>query len=92
MLGDNKVTRFFDELRDDDWSQVSLNVKGNLGFAELSVTGSYFDRKIDYEWDNAIYEQWRSVYYAASPIYDTGFEIGQPSTIRSRTARPTKPA
>ena len=32
--------------------RCSLNFKGNLGFAELSVTGSYFDRNIEYEWDN----------------------------------------
>jgi outer membrane receptor protein involved in Fe transport len=76
-IGDYKVVRFFDENRKDDWWQASLNVKGNLGFAELSVTGSYFDRNIYYEWDNALYEQWRSVYYAAYPIYDTGYEIGK---------------
>ena len=52
-LGDNKITRFFDEYLDDDWAQVSLNFKGDLGFAELSVTGSYFYRKTDYEWDQA---------------------------------------
>ena len=51
-VGDYKTTRFFDEYRDDDWWQASLNVKGDLGFAELSMTGSYFDRKIKYEWDN----------------------------------------
>ena len=43
-LGDYKITRFFEEWRDDDWYQTSLNVKGDLGFAELSVTASYFDR------------------------------------------------
>lgn len=75
-IGDYKLVRFWDENRDDDWWQASLNVKGNLGFAELSLTGSYFDRNIYYEWDNSAYEQWRSVYYAAFPIYDTGYEIG----------------
>ena len=63
-LGDYKITRFFDEFRDDKWLQYSLNFKGNLGFAELSVTGSYFDRDIKYEWDNMAYDQWRSTYYA----------------------------
>ena len=62
-LGDYKITRFFDEYRDDDWYQTSLNVKGDLGFAELSMTASYFDRSIKYEWDNANYSQWRSAYY-----------------------------
>jgi len=84
-LGDYKITRFFDEYRDDDWYQTSLNVKGDLGFAELSVTASYFDRSIKYEWDNANYSQWRSVYYGGFDldagtgsynIYNTGVLIG----------------
>jgi hypothetical protein len=57
-VGDYKTTRFFDEYLDDDWWQASLNVKGDLGFAELSITGSYFDRKIKYEWDNMVYDQY----------------------------------
>jgi outer membrane receptor protein involved in Fe transport len=85
VLGDYKITRFFDEYRDDDWYQTSLNVKGDLGFAELSVTASYFDRSIKYEWDNANYSQHRSADYGFDPqsgepgpwsVYNTGFEIG----------------
>jgi outer membrane receptor protein involved in Fe transport len=73
-LGDYKITRFFDEYRDDDWYQASANIKGDLGFAELSLTGSYFDRDIVYEWDNMTYENWRTVYYGSYfPLYDTGF-------------------
>ena len=85
-LGDYKITRFFDEYRDEDWYQASLNIKGDLGFAELSVTASYFDRSIKYEWDNATYSQWRSAYFGGfDPVYDpvglgnlynTGVEIG----------------
>ena len=78
-LGDYQITRFIDEFRDDDWYQTSMNIKGDLGFAELSVTASYFDRKIKYEWDNMTYDQWRS--YSASigdrfPIYDTNYTSG----------------
>lgn len=82
-LGDNKITRFFDEYFKDDWQQISLNAKGDLGFAELSVTGSYFDRNTDYEWDQASYDQWRSVFLGGllnpddgAPLYDTGFLTG----------------
>ncbi|MBP9129217.1 MAG: TonB-dependent receptor [Steroidobacteraceae bacterium] len=85
-LGDYKITRFFEEYRDDDWYQASLNVKGDLGFAELSVTASYFDRSIKYEWDNANYSQWRSAYYGGFDptdpdsgsynVYNTGTLIG----------------
>lgn len=73
FLGDNKITRFFDDWRDDKWYTMSGTVKGDLGFAELSVTASYFNRKINYEFDDTNYSQWRTVrfgtYYA---LYDTG--------------------
>ncbi len=69
-LGDNKVTRFYDEWRDDTWYTTAATLRGDLGFAELSMTASYFNRKIDYQWDNTNYAQWRSYYY--SGIYDTG--------------------
>ena len=75
-LGDYKITRFFEEYRDDDWTQSSLNVKGNLGFAELSLTGSYFDRDVKYEWDNMTYDHWRTTYYAGYDLYDTGDTFG----------------
>jgi outer membrane receptor protein involved in Fe transport len=76
LLGDNKVTRFYDEWRDDEWWTASATLKGNLGFAELSLTASYFDRRIDYQWDNTNYAQWRSFYYSFDyfpyyAIYDT---------------------
>jgi outer membrane receptor protein involved in Fe transport len=70
FLGDNKVTRFYDEWRNDEWYTTAATLKGDLGFAELSLTGSYFNRKVDYQWDNTNYAQWRSYYY--SGIYDTG--------------------
>ncbi len=70
FLGENKVTRFYDEWRDDEWYTTAATLRGDLGFAELSLTTSYFNRKIDYIWDNTNYAQWRSYYY--SGIYDTG--------------------
>ncbi len=70
FLGENKVTRFYDEWRDDEWDTTAATLRGDLGFAELSLTTSYFNRKIDYIWDNTNYAQWRSYYY--SGIYDTG--------------------
>jgi len=78
-LGDYKITRFMDQFYDDSWYQASLNVKGDLGFAELSVTGSYFDRDIKYQYDNANYDQWRTAYYGVyleQPLYDTNYLIG----------------
>jgi iron complex outermembrane recepter protein len=77
-LGDNKLTRFYDEWRDDWWYTASMTLKGDLGFAELSLTGSYFNRKVNYQWDNTNYAQWRSFYYSSGSypayyaLYDTG--------------------
>jgi len=73
FLGDNKITRFFDDWRDDEWYTTAATLKGDLGFAELSVTASYFNRKIDYEFDDTNYSQWRSTNYGGGyyALYDT---------------------
>ena len=36
-VGDYKIVSFFDEFRDDDWYQTSASIKGDLGFAELTL-------------------------------------------------------
>jgi iron complex outermembrane receptor protein len=73
FLGETKITRFFNDWRDDEWYTASTTLHGDLGFADLSVTASYFNRKIDYEFDDTNYAQWRTrnfgTYYA---LYDTG--------------------
>jgi len=77
VLGEYKITRFFDEYREDDWYQSALTVTGDLGFAELSFTAADFSRDINYEWDNMMYEQWRTAYYGPYyPLYDTDYSNG----------------
>jgi outer membrane receptor protein involved in Fe transport len=80
-VGDYKIVSFFDEFRDDDWYQASANIKGDLGFAELSFTASYFDRDIKYEWDNVAYENWRTAYYTATGYYQLWVTDYHDSTI-----------
>lgn len=46
-LGDFKVSRFFEDSVDDEWSQFSLTLEGDLGFADLTYAGSYLDRTYD---------------------------------------------
>ena len=76
-LGDYRITRFFDEYREDDWYQTSMTLTGDLGFAELSLTASDFNRDINYEWDNMMYEQWRTATYGTYyPLYDTDYTNG----------------
>ena len=59
-VGDYKIVSFYDEYRDDDWYQASASIKGDLGFAELTATASWFERDIEYQWDNTLYENWRT--------------------------------
>ena len=78
-LGDYKVARFFDEYRKDDWWQTSATVRGDLGFAQLVSTSSYFDRESSYEWDNMAYNQWQTSYYAlynGKDRYNFEYEFG----------------
>ncbi|MCJ7556111.1 MAG: TonB-dependent receptor [Gammaproteobacteria bacterium] len=76
-LGDYKITRFFDEWRDDKWWQTAATFRGDLGFAEFTSTTSYFERDSSYEWDNMAYNQWLTSYYAGySDVYDFDYEYG----------------
>ncbi len=63
-LEDYKITRFFDEWRDDEWWQTSATFRGDLKFAQFTSTTSYFERDSAYEWDNMAYNQWLTSYYA----------------------------
>jgi outer membrane receptor protein involved in Fe transport len=72
-IGDYKIVSFYDEYRDDDWYQTSASIKGDLGFAELTATASWFEREIEYQWDNTLYENWRTANPAFGPLYDTAY-------------------
>lgn len=78
-LGEFKVSKFFDEYREDDWYQVAMTITGDLGFAELSATTASFDREIAYEWDNMVYEQWKDAYwgyYSGYGLYNSEYTFG----------------
>lgn len=78
-LEDYQVIRFFEEYRNDDWWQTSMTIRGDLGFAELVSTTSYFERDSSYQWDNMTYNQWQTAYYGApgyNPLYDYEYEFG----------------
>jgi len=76
-LGENKVTRFFKDYREDEWWIASLLITGDLGFATLTSSTTYLERDINYEWDNANYEQGKDAtlgqYYA---IYNSNYTWG----------------
>ena len=77
--GDYKIVSFFDEYREDDWYQTSASITGDLGFAELTATASWFERDIEYQWDNTLYENWRTAQSRNegwSGLYDTSYYGG----------------
>ena len=76
-LGDFRLVKFFKEYREDDWYQASATIRGDLGFAEVTGTASYFDRDIVYEWDNMVYEQWKDAYWGPYyALYDSDYTFG----------------
>ena len=76
-VGDYKHVKFFKEIRDDDWYQSSATIRGDLGFAELTATASFFERDIVYEWDNMVYEQWKDAYWGAYyALYNSDYTFG----------------
>ncbi len=56
-LGEYDQIRFSTEDWEDEWYQASLTVEGDLGFADLVVTGAYFDRESSYNADSTAYLQ-----------------------------------
>ena len=76
-LGRMKIARFYKEYRKDDWYQLSMTLTADLGSMELTSTTSWFDRDIVYEWDNMVYEQYKTAYYGQLyPLYNTEYTFG----------------
>jgi len=78
FLGDHKITRFVKEDRDDDWYSASLTLQGDLGFADLSITGTHLDRDIAYHWDNNAYGQSKDRYFGGGLYYEL-YYAGDPN-------------
>lgn len=75
LPGDSpKVVRFYPEWRNDQWHQLALTIKGDLGFAQFISATSYFDRFISYQTDLTSYQSYLN-YAAYNPVaypaYDT---------------------
>ncbi|MCS5595524.1 MAG: TonB-dependent receptor [Porticoccaceae bacterium] len=74
-VGDLETVKFYDELRTDDWTQTSLVIEGDLGFAQLTVAGSYYDRETFYQHDTQTYTAYFMYtfgVYAGYATYDFG--------------------
>ena len=68
-VGDLQRVSFYDEPRDDDWTQLSLTVEKDLGFAKLISATSYFDRDVYYINDRSTY----SMYFGTFCYYYNGY-------------------
>jgi outer membrane receptor protein involved in Fe transport len=55
-IGDLEQIRFGTDRWDDEWYQLALTAEGSLGFADLLVTGSFFNRETLYEADATSYQ------------------------------------
>ncbi len=77
-LGDEMITMFHDEMRVDDWTAYGLTITGDLGFAELTSASAWVDRTIVYEWDNQIYDSYKSTLanYCSYPGYPYTCALG----------------
>ena len=81
-VGDLNQVRFEDESLDDKWYQVGLTLNASLGFGDLVLSASYFDRDFHYEADATDYEfnfnqnfincVPDAYYDCTSPVYDFG--------------------
>jgi outer membrane receptor protein involved in Fe transport len=54
--GDLNQVRFENESVDDKWYQVGLTLNASMGFGDLVLSASYFDRDFHYEADATAYE------------------------------------
>ena len=57
-VGDLEVTRLLPDESDDEWTQVSLVVEGEISGFELTYAGSYLDRKSYVTVDYSLYTDW----------------------------------
>jgi len=74
-VGDLQTVKFADEYRTDEWTQTSVVIEGDLGFATLVSATSYYDRDFLYQHDTQSYAAYfhyaLGIYYGYA-TYDFG--------------------
>ena len=55
VIGELEQIRYGDDTFKDEWYQLALTAEAKLGFADVTVTGSYMQRKTRYEVDSTAY-------------------------------------
>lgn len=76
-IGNLQQVRFNNEYWDDKWYQLSITAEGHMGMFDVTLAGSFMNRKIGYQADATVYEaafnKLNQVYAAYYPArYDFG--------------------
>ncbi len=71
FVGDLQTVRFHDEWKEDQWEMYSLMVTGDLGFAQLVASASYYDRDIESLYDITVYGHYWGGIYCHDSAYTT---------------------
>lgn len=79
FAGDLKVVKFNPEYRYDDFDLASLTIEGDLGWAQVVSSTSYFKRDYGNQTDNTVYvkyyQSWACVNYNYDPAIYTGYFV-----------------
>ncbi len=90
-VGDLETVKFYDEFRTDEWDQTSLVIEGDLGFAQLTIAGSYYDRETFYQHDTqsyAAYFMYTLGTYYGYATYDFGADpVGYLTNDQKNTSK-----
>jgi len=76
-VGQGNVLRYFDDDHVDEWMQLGLTIKGDLGWGNVTLAGSYLDRDVQYDID---YTQYAAV-SAYVESYYTCLNYGPPNYV-----------
>lgn len=72
-VGDLEVARFFNDRSEDTFTQVGATIEGTIGDVDLTYSGSYLDREVEYDNDYSAYAEYSSFidYYTCYYAYDS---------------------
>ena len=59
-VGEGNIERFYNDESEDEWTQYGITLKGDVDFAELTLTASTLDREVSYDIDYTAYSAFSS--------------------------------
>ena len=72
-VGELQVVRFAVDQWDDEWSQFALTIEGDLGFAKIVSSSSYFERDTKYQFDNTTYVAYFGTFCYGAYVYTSTY-------------------